>query len=1464
MSPSAKPSESKPRRSFGRRLLRWTAWTLGGLVLLLGGLVGFLETGLGKRTLAGLIEDLGSTPEQRIQLGTLEGSLFSRLTVSSVTLSDPDGPWLALEGVVLDWTPSSLFSSRLKVELLRVESLAVLRAPPPGAEEPAPSDGDPFALPSLPVEVEVARLELPSVTLDQSLLGEAAALSLDARALLAAEGLDADLMLQRLDGTPGKVTLAATWQPAADHLALDLSAAEPPGGLIARLLELPELPAVELTVTGEGPLSAWAGKLDFALDGDSIAQLQLTVDGREQRSLALTGRIESSPLVPPEAAAWVADGIALDTAAALQDEVLTLERLQVASATLSLGASGSVALDEETLDLAFELALLDPTVLAALAPDVSLTGLRASGKASGSFAAPALTLAAEVEQPRTPDGGAEAVALRLAAQPLGADALADGGPGYDLSLEADIRQPAVAEETLRPWPWGDIALKAEAGLTPAMELDLEQLTVTGQDLALTTSGTLSLEAMTGSLALELNGRLPPLPELPPAPLAVAMTGTVELGEAGALSATTDLTLTGAETLPDGLGELLGPAVRLSGGVDLAPDGDIALRDTALAAAGATLEADGTYGQAGVDLTWQAAVADLAALAPFGVEAAGAARLEGTLAGPSLEDMTLLATLEGENLAYQAVAIGGLSGEIAVAGLPAAPTGSISLNAPDTAYGPLALGATVEPQADGGFVIEPLDLGWGEALSLSGSLQASAEGLPITGALTGRLSQSPLLDQLGVPLRGAGDLAIELTAPDGRQDAAVRLTLAGGSLAGMSHGGIALRATAQDLLGAPALDAEITAKGLQADPAQLEELRVTAKGSLERLAFTVATKGELEGPLDLALSGEVTQPDGTVRVALAPFQGTVAGLPLALTQAGSVTLAGSAIELRDLVLGLGEGRIAVSGNLGGSQPKLDLAITDLDLATFERFYDDVVPQGRIGMTLALSGSGRNAQGSLQLTADQLAVRERGLAVGPALDLRADGTLSGGQFALQARVDGDFGEDLELTLALPLQVALERYEVAVPPDGPLSGRARWNGEVARLMDFVPLGDQELSGPLALDLTLGGTLGQPSVSGSATLTDGRYEHLGFGTLLSQFNLKVEGAGQRLTIALSATDGASGRLTAEGAVDLAASEGLGVDIKARLNNMALAQRGDLYAQFNGELALIGQGQDAGLRGTLTGERIEFDISADLPASVATLDVVVLQDGQPVNPERPGADEADTAVPFELPLDVTVDLPRRVFVRGSGLESEWAGRLFIRGTSAQPVITGSLAPQRGYFDLLGSEFTLDGGSITFDAAPTPDPILDLRAIHEGRDILGIITITGRASQPKLELSSEPELPQEEVLARVLFQRGTGQLSAIEAAQLAEAAAIMSGATGSNQTMVDRLRQSFGLDVLRLQGGEGDTAVTATVGQYLAEGVFVGVTQGSTPGSTAATVEIEVIPEVVIEGQLGESSKVGVRWQWDY
>ena len=289
--------------------------------------------------------------------------------------------------------------------------------------------------------------------------------------------------------------------------------------------------------------------------------------------------------------------------------------------------------------------------------------------------------------------------------------------------------------------------------------------------------------------------------------------------------------------------------------------------------------------------------------------------------------------------------------------------------------------------------------------------------------------------------------------------------------------------------------------------------------------------------------------------------------------------------------------------------------------------------------------------------------------------------------------------------------------------------------------------------------------------------------------------------------------------------------------------------------------------------QRADISLPSSLPPNVVVLNVV--KTGSKTGKQPPAQPAETPALPATL--DIKVDMPGNVFVRGHGLDSEWRGKLTITGTSAEPAISGHLEQIRGSVDLLGKTFSLTRGVITFDGTAKLDPVLDIAAEASTADITAQVNISGFASAPKITLTSTPVVPQDEILARVLFNRGVSQMTAGEGLQLAAAAASLAG---GGPGMLDRLRGSFGLDYFKL--GSGSTGATTgtlnpsattgsatagtalSAGKYLAPGVSVGVSQGLSPPTSKVTVEIEVRPHLTIGGEAGQSGSTGVGLNYNY
>ena len=117
-----------------------------------------------------------------------------------------------------------------------------------------------------------------------------------------------------------------------------------------------------------------------------------------------------------------------------------------------------------------------------------------------------------------------------------------------------------------------------------------------------------------------------------------------------------------------------------------------------------------------------------------------------------------------------------------------------------------------------------------------------------------------------------------------------------------------------------------------------------------------------------------------------------------------------------------------------------------------------------------------------------------------------------------------------------------------------------------------------------------------------------------------------------------------------------------------------------------------------------------------------------------------------------------------------------------------------------------------------------------------------------------PDLPQEEVLARLLFGRGLNNISALQAAQLAQAVAVLAGRGGEG--VISKLRKSFGLDDLDLAtADDGTTALKA--GKYISENIYTEVEIDQT-GTSTINLNLDLRPGVTVKGRVGADGETGV------
>ena len=392
-------------------------------------------------------------------------------------------------------------------------------------------------------------------------------------------------------------------------------------------------------------------------------------------------------------------------------------------------------------------------------------------------------------------------------------------------------------------------------------------------------------------------------------------------------------------------------------------------------------------------------------------------------------------------------------------------------------------------------------------------------------------------------------------------------------------------------------------------------------------------------------------------------------------------------------------------------------------------------------------------------------------------------------------------------------------------------------------------DVSGTIDASASLSGTLAAPAYKARAGLRDGTYELGSMGFQLSGITADADYDGSALSVTGKAGAPGGGTFALDGRL---ASDS--ADLEAEFRNLLLFNRDGDNARGSGKLVLADSADARSLTGDVTITQARYSID-NLPSSRPHAIDIRWTDDPPGGPEA-------SQLRRTLTLDIAINAERRVYVTGRGLDSEWRADLKLTGTPAAPRLIGTTTLIRGDLDLAGRPFVFDTGTISFDG-PVNRARINLSAERSVNDFDVQVNVTGSPVKPVIELSSSPDLPQDEILSRLLFGRSSMDLSALEAAQLANTIARLSG----NSTGFDpasEFQAALGIDRFSIGTSESGSAEIG-VGQYLSDDVYLELKSAGAEGSS---VEVEWQPRrqvsVTSETSATGDSKVSIRWKKDY
>jgi len=843
---------------------------------------------------------------------------------------------------------------------------------------------------------------------------------------------------------------------------------------------------------------------------------------------------------------------------------------------------------------------------------------------------------------------------------------------------------------------------------------------------------------------------------------------------------------------------------------------------------ASLSATGTAartGSADLDGHFALSLSDLTVLSPA---LAGNLKLSGKVSGPrdSLSTAADLST----TISVRGSPPGTVSASLHADGLPRTPHGAIQAQG-DLDGSPVGLNVSLQQEkSDFHAIIHRAD--W-KSVHADGELSAPAkEFAQARGKVTFRIGQlSDLNRLLGSTLQGAIDGNLSMR-PDERQ----------------SHADF--RVEAHDVsTGSLTASAQLKGSG------SLDDLH------LELAAQSPAIAGQ---PASVTTASILNMTAHTLRVSTADarFHGQDAHLqsPMQLSFGDGLTITPTRLQVQQAVLEVA-GRLSPTLEVHGS-------LRDVKPELINAFMPNLLAAGAISGDAQLQGSMGALMGHVHLNA---------------LGLRSSSALAQGLPAVDVHANADLMGDTALTnvklaAGSKSQVTLSGH-APLAPTGALDLKLAGNLDLALVNPILEARGRHVTGDLNVDTTIRGTTQDPKVGGSVRLAKANFRDYTQGINLTDIAAQIEGDEKVLRIVNLTAKAAPGTLSATGTANIL-DPGMPIDIKLTAKNAQPITNNIITANVNADLHASGKAREKlDIGGTVHVNRAEVGIPSGFPPNVAVLDVRRPGEAPPAPPEKP----------LIISLDITVDAPRQILVTGRGLDAELGGQLRIRGTTDSPQVTGGFDLQRGSFDIASTRLIFSMGRVTFNGAGLSkklDPTLDFTAQSTLSDnTTATVHITGFADSPKIELSSTPDMPQDEILARLLFGVPAAQLTALQVVQIGAALRTLSGGGGgSSLNPLAKIQKALGLDRLSVGGasnngqpGASNAGATIEAGRYVSSRVYVGVKE-STTGTSQVAVDVDLSKHLKLQTRLGNGtataqgttpdndpgSSVGLAYQFEY
>jgi translocation and assembly module TamB len=385
----------------------------------------------------------------------------------------------------------------------------------------------------------------------------------------------------------------------------------------------------------------------------------------------------------------------------------------------------------------------------------------------------------------------------------------------------------------------------------------------------------------------------------------------------------------------------------------------------------------------------------------------------------------------------------------------------------------------------------------------------------------------------------------------------------------------------------------------------------------------------------------------------------------------------------------------------------------------------------------------------------------------------------------------------------------------------------------------------GTLVVDLNATGKLVSPTVVGKIELQEATLRTKTIRNDIGIPKALIEMNGQKAVLQTLELSTGNGNASFQGELDIPT---FSYTLSGNMDNLLIKPQ-RISAALTGDLNVKGEGEKVDIAGKIEVARLRVTLPDKTPKELPEIQFADVEKDEFV------VDSGDEESYFDknIALDMQVVMRNNNWIRGQGANIELRGDLDIKKKYEQTVrIIGDISVIRGTYENFGKLFRIEEGNVSFSGGQEIDPFLDIIALHRVSDVNVYINIGGRASKPKIDLTSDPSMSETDIVSYLVFGASSSDIGSGERSAVEGVASGLAGGIAAAQ-LERMLGSTVSLDVVSISG------TNVEIGKYLTEDLYIAYERGTSESILDSTnitynkvlVEYHILKNVTIDADIG-------------